>query len=130
MTDDQWVSALRACATVLGAGTSMAATSASWCAWTTFRSLAETLHYWSAGLPSEADLGVIGTKDTGPWSQPFLYRDLAHFIIPKTFYWEAVSDAGFTSGIREQDLAALSVELQKADIPHRRTERVLEIKLY
>ena len=130
MTDDQWQTFFRLCAKVLGAGSRGAAQSTSWCAWTTFGSLSESVHYWTAGLPAETDLASVGTTDSGTWGQPFLYKDLAHVIIPKEFYWEVPDPGRFENGTRQQDISSLSEALTSAGIEHRLTEVVLEIKLY
>lgn len=130
MTNQQWQTFFRICAEVLGAGAHRAAQSESWCAWTTFASLTDSVHYWTAGLPAEADLSAIGTTDSGTWGQPFLYQDLAHVIIPREFYWQIVQPGHFENGTRQQDIRALSLELTSAGIEHRLTELILEIKLY
>jgi hypothetical protein len=130
MTNEDWQAFFRTCARVLGAGARQAAQSRSWCAWTTFGSLSESVHYWAAGLPAAADLAPVGTADGGVWGQPFLYQDLAHVVIPREFYWETVEPGRFENGTREQDIGALSRELTVAGIEHRLTELVLEVKLY
>jgi hypothetical protein len=131
MTDDSWRKFFSTCARVLGAGRSDAKSSASWCAWTTFASLRQSVHYWSAGIPDESELGAHGTSDGGTWGQPFLYADLAHVIVPGEFYWEHISPMeGFTSGTKRQDLEALSAELTKSAVAHRKSELVVEVKLY
>jgi len=130
MTNREWRSFFSICTRVLGSGSSLAAQSESWCAWTTFGSLRNSVHYWTAGLPAEADLEEIGTADRGPWGQPFPYKDLAHIIIPREFHWEIIAPGQFKNGARLQDIAVLSAELKSAGIRHRLTELVLEIKLY
>ena len=130
MTANQWQTFFRLCAKILGAGSRHAAQSKSWCAWTTFGSLSESVHYWAAGLPADADLENVGTTDSGTWGQPFLYKDLAHVIIPREFYWEIIEPGRLENGTRQQDISALSNELISAGIEHRLTELVLEIKLY
>ncbi|MEN9491817.1 MAG: hypothetical protein RJA63_2266 [Pseudomonadota bacterium] len=62
--------------------------------------------------------------------QPFQYSDLAHLIIPAQFYWERVIDSEFQSGTKQQDIDQLSKELTQYGLPHRKTNLVLEIKLY
>jgi hypothetical protein len=130
MSDDQWHAFFRMCAQTLGAGARHAWQSRSWCAWTTFPSLSDCVHYWSAGLPSEDDLSAVGTNDSGPWGQPFLYQSLAHIIIPRLFYWERGQLSSYENGFRQQDLEQLSERLSTAGIKHRLTELVLEVKLY
>jgi len=130
MTDAQWKTFFLACARVLGKGARFDWGSENWCGWTTFDAVSSTAHYWTAGLPNEADIGDIGTNDSGPWGQPFLYRDLAHIVIPREFFWERTADKSYSNGTRTQDLARLSAALSEADIPHRLTDLVLEIKLY
>lgn len=130
MTDDAWRTFFRICARVLGHGETLASHSQSWCAWTTFGSLREALHYWSAGLPAESELAASGINDGGTWGQPFLYQSLAHVIVPREFYWERQTPAGFEHGVRQQNLKVLSRQLAEAGIVHRLTELVLEVKLY
>jgi len=130
MTDQQWEVFFKACARLLGPGTSKQANSDSWCAWTTFDSLADSVHYWSAGLPSEEFLATDHIRDSGPWGQPFLYSSIAHIVLPRDFYWEYASESQFTNDTKHQDLDTLSLELLRLDIPHRITPLVLEIKLY
>ena len=130
MTNAQWQTFFHICARVLGKGERRDWASESWCAWTTFRSLRMGVHYWTAGLPNEPDIGDIGTNDSGPWGQPFLYSDLAHIIISREFYWERTVEREWSNGTRTQDLERLSLELDAAGIAHRKTELMLEIKLY
>lgn len=74
---------------------------------------------------------ATGTADGGTWTQSFAYSDLAHLIIPARFYWEtSTPEAGFQSGYKSQAVEKLSQELSRLEIPHRLSERILEIKLY
>lgn len=130
MTDQQWQAFFKTCSRMVGPGTSNQAHSESWCAWTTFGSLKDSVHYWSAGLPSEEYIASDHIRDSGPWGQPFLYRDIAHIILPRQFYWELATDLRFTTGTKHQNLDALSLELHRLNILHRITPLVLEIKLY
>lgn len=130
MTDMEWFSFFKICAKTLGTGRRFAVQSQTWCAWTTFSKLQEDVHYWNAGLPNFDDIAESYIKDTAVWGQPFLYQDLAHIVIPREFYWECVSDRAFSNGSKYQDIKLLSVELNKANIAHRVTDVVLEIKLY
>lgn len=130
MTDTQWQTFFRLCARLLGRGAHFGWASETWCCWTTFGALATSVHYWTAGLPNEENIGDIGTNDNGPWGQPFLYRDLAHIIIPREFFWDRLVDKEYTSGTRTQDIARLSAALLETGIAHRKTDLVLEIKLY
>ncbi len=127
MSDEQWRTFFVLCARVLGPGSSQAWDSQSWCTWTTFGNF---LHYWSAGLPGPEELGARGTGDGGTWGQPFDYQDIAHIAIPAEFYWERIAPGEFSNGTRRQDLEILSSALSDAEIPHRKTELVLEVKLY
>ena len=102
----------------------------SWCAWTTFERIGEDAGYWTAPLPLETEILADGTSDGGTWGQPFRYEQLAHFIIPRRFYWEEISADGFKSGVHEQDIEGLSHKLTIAGMAHRLTELVLEVKLY
>ena len=96
-----------------------------------FSSLEHWLTYWKCGLPEADELLATSTADGGTWTQSFAYSDLAHLIIPARFYWEtSTPEAGFQSGYKPQDIVKLSGELSRLEIPHRLSERVLEIKLY
>lgn len=68
--------------------------------------------------------------DGGLWRQAFEYQDLAHLIVPASFYWEKVVDGEFKSGFKNQNLSLLSSKLVEQNIEHRVTELVLELKLY
>ncbi|MFO1251873.1 MAG: hypothetical protein U1E77_12285 [Inhella sp.] len=70
------------------------------------------------------------TQDGGTWMQPFSYSDIAHLLIPATFYWERFSDRNFEHGEKMQNIALLSERLNAEKLPHRLTDLVLEIKLY
>jgi len=130
MSNQEWQTFFRICARVLGKGERRDWASGSWCAWTTFGHICMGPHYWTAGLPGEPDIGEIGTNDSGPWGQPFLYQDLAHIVIPRAFYWELSEPGNYRNGEKPQDIDRLSEELAKANIAHRKTALVLEIKLY
>lgn len=108
----------------------MAAASPSWCAWTTFGSLSTGIHYWTSGLPALSDINNEFIGDSGVWGQPFLYKDLAHIVIPKEFFWESLGEGEYESGVKLQDISRLSNELTVNGIPHRLTDALLEIKLY
>jgi hypothetical protein len=88
------------------------------------------MHYWTGGLPAEEDLADSHIKDNGVWGQPFSYKQLAHIVIPREFFWESNGGPDYKNGTKRQDLALLSSELNQANIPHRLTDIVLEIKLY
>ena len=127
MSNQHWRTFLLVCGQVLGPGNTQAWASQSWCVWTTFSNF---LHYWSAGLPAESELGPEGICDGGTWGQPFNYQDIAHFAIPAEFYWERMDAQDFSNGTKPQDLAGLSIALSAAGVPHRKTDLVLEVKLY
>lgn len=129
MTDEQWKLILQTCRRFLGPGDWDPYLSQSWCAFTTFSSLIDGVHYFSCGFPAEDDCLSVRTKDGGLWRQSFEYSDLAHVIIPKTFYWERSTD-GFQSGYKEQEIDELSRKLVELQIPHRLTNLLLEVKLY
>jgi hypothetical protein len=82
------------------------------------------------GLPAETELLDTRTADGGTWGQAFSYNDIAHVIVPATFYWEKSVDHEFTCGRKRQDIQALSDDLKQLGIPHRKTDLILEIKLY
>lgn len=130
VNDQVWRRFFELCSETLGRGARSSAASENWCAWTTFGSLADSVHYWSAGLPNPEDLSASGVGDRGVWGQPFLYRDIAHVIIPREFYWQNGELQEITSGVRKQDLDKLSAVLFAAGIEHRLTDLVLEIKVY
>ena len=126
MSDEQWRMFFLSCSRVLRAN----AASTSWCAWTTFEQLRTSMHYWTSHLPAEHELGQTGTLDGGTWGQPFLYKGLAHLVVPRQFHWESRSSSSFDHGTVEQPIEQLSQELAAAGIPHRASALVLEIKLY
>src|SRR5262245_55811288 len=130
MSDEQWFAFFTVCARVLGPGNHRPTEHGSWCAWTTFTSLQEQVHYWSAGVPLASELHPVGTTDGGTWGQPFNFRDLAHVIIPREVYWEVTGTPEFHHGTKLQDIERLSRELDAVNVPHRLTELVLEIKRY
>ena len=131
MNDSSWREFLRTARRVLGHGESIAWASDSWCAWTTFASLENSVHYWACGLPEEKELLEAWVADGGTWMQPFRYSDLAHVVIPAQFYWEQYDEEqGFRCGHKSQDIRRLSENLVALGIPHRLTELVLEVKLY
>ena len=129
MTDEQWKITLQSCREFLGPGDWDPYLSQSWCAFTTFSSLIHGIQYFSCGLPAEGDCLATHIKDGGIWRQSFEYTDLAHLIIPKTFYWERTI-YGFESGYKEQKIGDLSRKLRELQIPHELTDLLLEIKLY
>ena len=90
---------------------------------------------------------------------PDPYAELAHVVVPRKFYWEIViprkkiaerteelrprlaelddslpshhgDGAYFAQGYRNQDIDALSFHLSELGVSHRKTDLVLEIKLY
>lgn len=130
MSNQEWKLFLQTARRLLGKGAPLSWGSESWCAWTTFSSLKSCLTYWHCGLPDENELLETGTADGGTWCQSFRYNDIAHFIIPASFYWEKVDNSGFHSGTKTQNLEQLSDELKGLCIAHRKTDLVLEIKLY
>lgn len=130
VSDKDWREFFRICTEWLGQGDQLASKSASWCAWTTYRRISEDFGYWACGLPAIDDIGETGIGDGGVWGQPFNYSELAHMIIPRSFYWEANVDGRFERGLRSQDIDELSSRLAAAGFQHRLTDLILEIKLY
>jgi hypothetical protein len=130
MDDFRWKSFFQLCVKCLGRGDVDATSSESWCAWTTYRRISEEFGYWTSGLPALSDICDTHISDGGVWRQPFSYSDIAHIVIPRTFYWESYSDNGFENGLRTQDIDFLSRQLILINIEHRVTDLVLEIKLY
>lgn len=130
MQDHEWRQFLVTARRILGEGASLSWGSESWCAWTTFSSLEHGLVYWHCGLPNENELLESRTVDGGTWGQIFNYSEIAHFAIPAKFYWDRMLDGQYAYGTKTQDLERLSQELKHLGIRHRKTELVLEIKLY
>ena len=130
MNNSDWKAFFHASLDVLGKGASLAVNSDSWCSWTTFRRLKEDAGYWNAGLPDAGDIFDGNIGDGSAWGQPFAYSDIAHLVIPREFYWKKISESGFESGTKYQDIDTLSKKLNDLGIQHRKTELVLEIKLY
>lgn len=130
MNPSQWRTFFELSIDVLGEGASLHLLSPSWCSWTTFERLNEDAGYWTSGLPMRTDHRETHIADGGTWGQPFLYSSLAHIVIPANFYWERVEPGAFENGRKSQDIGQLSVALDSANIPHRLTGLVLEIKLY
>ena len=130
MNDISWKLFLQTCRRLLGRGDWNPFLSDSWCAFTTFSSLMHGVHYWNCGFPDENECLDSHIVDGGLWRQSFEYKDLAHLIIPASFYWEEFVDGVFQSGTKSQNLDLLSKELIKLDIDHRKTDLILEIKLY
>ena len=130
MNDNEWRTFFQLAANILGAGAAWAQASKSWCSWTTFPRLSDDAGYWTGGLPSLADIADTNIRDGGVRIQPFSYSELAHLIVPSRFLWESAPGPNYVSGIREQDINALSEQLSAVGIGHRLTNLVLEIKLY
>lgn len=129
MNNQDWKLFLQTSRQILGAGSCDPYSSESWCAFATYSSLMHGVHYFSLGLPALDDCLDTRTRDGGVWVQSIEYSDLAHLIIPKTFYWERTV-SGFQSGYKKQNIKLLSDELVKLVIEHRLTDLILEIKLY
>ncbi|MBC3880950.1 hypothetical protein H8K35_01465 [Undibacterium sp. LX40W] len=129
MTNQDWKKFLQTSREVLGKGSCHPYSSESWCAFTTFSSLIHGVHYFTLGLPDIEDCLESRTIDGGVWAQSIEYDDLAHIIIPETFYWERTVQ-GFESGYKTQNIKLLSEELLRQGIEHRLTDLVLEIKVY
>jgi hypothetical protein len=129
MDNNDWKLCLQICRRTLGIGDWDPFLSESWCAFTTYSSLVHGVTYFNCGFPNEDECLDICTVDGGVWRQSFSYNDLAHLIVPKTFYWERTIN-GFESGYKQQDIKKLSANLKTCGITHRLTDIVLEIKLY
>lgn len=130
MNDTQWHEFFTAAADVLGRGNPLAEHSFSWCAWTTFDRLSADAGYWTSGLPASEDIFGTYIGDGGVWGQPFYFSQLAHLIVPRTFTYDDPPGPNWTYRERVQDLDRLSAKLQAADVPHRLTDLVLELKCY
>ena len=126
----QWKLFLSICRRILGEGALNPYISHSWCSFTTFSSLKHGIHYWSCGFPDENELLDDRTLDGGLWSQSFYYDDLAHLIVPAQFYWESTINGNFCCDYKMQDIELLASELNKNSLEFRKTELVLEVKLY
>lgn len=130
MDHAKWRRFFLICAQHLGPGDRDPAISTSWCSYPTFGRLTADAGYWTMGLPSAEELETWGLRDGGTWGQPFRFEDLAHVIVPREFYWDRGQGAGWECGHRAQDLAALSAALHAANVDHRLTNLVLEVKLF
>lgn len=130
MDNAKWRSFFLVCAEQLGPGHTDSGCSASWCSYTTFDRLTGDAGYWTMGLPAAAEVETWGIRDGGTWGQPFLFERLAHVIVPREFYWERGRGADWECGSRAQDLVALSAALGAANVEHRLTDLVLEIKVF
>ena len=124
MNDNTWREFFNSSAKILGGGTPSIETSTSWCSWTTFSRLkSNDAGYWTCGLPAAKDIGEYSIRDGGVWGQPFHFSDLAHFILPKQFFT-------LLGTRRQQNIEALSLELDQHGVNHELKDYLLEIKLY
>ena len=130
MQDEEWRLFFEIAGQVLGKGHDITELSDSWCAWTTFDQLVSNAVYWKAGLPNADELLRTYIADGGTWGQPFSYQELAHVIVPRTFDQEFVEDGQYRCVRKQQDIEELSRRLTERGINHRKTDLVLEIKLY
>jgi hypothetical protein len=130
MRDVDWKSFFLVCRKILGKGSPDPLESESWCAWTTFRAIKEGIHYWYCGIPDFCEILDTHIADGGTWGQPFEYDDLAHVIVLASFYWETRGAPGFHSGLKHQAIEKVSLHLNELGIAHRKTEHVVEVKLY
>ncbi|MBS9783616.1 MAG: hypothetical protein KGV46_03585 [Pasteurella sp.] len=129
MQKNNWKEVFTLCNEVLGSGSHSREASVNWCAWTTFSSLEEGVFYWESGIPSKNEIyeNYVGE---GVWKQPFLYEDLAHLIIPRTFYWERVSGTEFRSGYKKQGIEELALAFNTTDISYSLSKYWFEIRLF
>lgn len=133
MTNTEWKKFFEIGARILGHGAHLAHLSTTWCAWTIFPALkgASDLNYWYSGLPNIEDLAETHIKDSpSVWGQPFPYDQLAHIIIPRAFCWDVIIDKKYQSGVKQQNIDQLSDALKVEQIPHRKIDYLLEIKLF
>jgi hypothetical protein len=130
MNAAHWQRLFLSAARILGAGDPWPQRSPSWCSWTTFERLGRDAGYWASGLPAETDVFESYIGDGGVWGQPFAFSALAHLVIPREFYWESPPGQEFTCGTKLQDIERLSSALTTAEVPHRLTNLVLEVKCY
>lgn len=130
MDDAQWRRFFLISAERLGRGHRDAASSSSWCSYTTFERLIGDAGYWTMGLPAAEEVETWGIRDSGTWGQPFRFHDLAHLLVPREFYWERGLGTDWECGYRTQDLVGLSTALRASAVEHRLTDLVLEIKLF
>jgi hypothetical protein len=132
MNNTQWKAFFTTCAKLFKDGEKDIKSSPNWCSWTTFTRLTEDSGYWQSGLPHMHELRDKGTTDGGTWSQPFLYEDIAHLIVPKTFTRELLTGEGeqsiFQRVLATQDIEALSEALAAESVPHTLTAIALEIR--
>jgi hypothetical protein len=130
MNDHQWKIFFTICADTLGESGYMSHLSDNWCSWTTFSRLNHDAGYWTSGLPKTSEINDTSISDGGTWGQPFSYKDIAHIIIPRSFYWELSENGSFNSGSKSQEIYNLSKKLSMASVPHQSSELLLEIKCY
>jgi hypothetical protein len=130
MTDQDWRSFFLACHTLLSQNFAPDCRIGSRCSWATFDSISTGAHYWSGQLPVEADLEITHIRDGGSWRQPFSYQSLAHVIIPRAYDIESGGAGDYAYQAGEHDLDGLSATLDGLGIGHRKTDLMLEIKLY
>lgn len=130
MNNYSWKLFVTTCRQQLGIGDWDAYNSASWCAFTTFSSLSRNSKYWNCGFPETNELSEIGVADGGLWREPISYMDLAHIVVPATFWWDRTGKTGYEWGQKFQDIEKLSNALTELSIPHRKSALVLEVKCY
>jgi hypothetical protein len=131
MENAQWKVFFLIAARILGPGDNVAFKSESWCSWTTFQRLKIDSGYWTFGLPRPNEIAEDHIKDSGVWGQPFPFSELAHIILPREFLRETPpGERPYRCEFKEQDLETLSRELERTGIVHRKTDLILEIKLY
>ena len=133
LTNEQWREFFVTCTQHLSPGGFRydPSPAASWCAFTTFDRLGLDAGYWTRCLPRREDIADSYIEDGGAWGQPFPFDDLAHLIIPRTFYWENIEGGRWIGNGREtQDIERLSAALVAKGIEHRLSHLVLEIKRY
>jgi hypothetical protein len=133
MDDETWATFLRTCADVLGvekATRNGPCENGSWCAWTTFDSLQDSVNYWRGPLPTREEIFDSYVGHGANWDQFFNYRQMCHFLVPRTFFWERTAPGTYERGNCIQDLDALAQNLNTLNVPHRLTPLVLEIKLF
>lgn len=97
----------------------------------TFDSISNGAHYWTGALPPEGSLAHEYVRD-GAWMNlgPVRYQDIAHVIVPRFFFEEALNGRQMTEWTHRQDIEGLSDALTEADVDHALSPYALELKLF
>ena len=78
----------------------------------------------------KTELAAANTLDGGTWGQPFLYKEIAHLIIPRRFQWVSSVSSQFVQTEHRQDVDAISAKLEELSIPHELSGYALQVRLF